>query len=43
MKGIDSHKKVDLSSNPVLRYYYTDRVWSLLCCFMCLGDTCCWI
>ena len=26
MKGIDSHKKIDLSGNPILRHYYTNRV-----------------
>jgi CDP-diacylglycerol--inositol 3-phosphatidyltransferase len=25
MKGIESHKKIDLAGNPLLRYYYTDR------------------
>jgi len=29
MKGIESHKKIDLSGNPILKYYYTDRVSSL--------------
>ncbi|XP_076472883.1 CDP-diacylglycerol--inositol 3-phosphatidyltransferase-like [Babylonia areolata] len=26
MKGGDSHKKIDLSANPVLRYYYHNRI-----------------
>lgn len=26
MKGSDSHKKIDLSGNPILRLYYTSRV-----------------
>ena len=30
MKGFESHKKIDLSGNPVLRHYYTNRVSDLL-------------
>lgn len=26
MKGGESHKKLDLSANPVLRHYYHNRV-----------------
>lgn len=26
MKGVDSHKKIDLAGNPILRHYYTNRV-----------------
>jgi len=26
MSGSNSHKRIDLAGNPVLRYYYTDRV-----------------
>ena len=26
MKGGDSHKKIDLSANPVLRHYYHNKV-----------------
>ena len=36
MKGIESHKKIDLSGNPILRYYYTDRVsFQCLCSGFC--------
>ncbi len=26
MKGSESHKKIDLSANPILYHYYTNRV-----------------
>jgi hypothetical protein len=26
LKGADSHKKIDLNANPLLRLYYTSRV-----------------
>lgn len=35
MKGIDSHKKIDLAGNPILRHYYTNR--KILFC-MCAGN-----
>jgi len=38
MKGIESHKKIDLSGNPILKHYYTNRVSMLLGC----AGLCCW-
>lgn len=35
MKGIDSHKKIDLAGNPILRHYYSNRI--ILFC-MCAGN-----
>ncbi|ESO01406.1 hypothetical protein HELRODRAFT_81815 [Helobdella robusta] len=35
MKGSDSHKKIDLSGNSILRYYYTNRTVLFL---MCTGN-----
>ena len=29
MKGGDSHKKIDLSANPILRHYYHNKVMCL--------------
>lgn len=35
MKGSDSHKKIDLSGNPILRHYYTNRKILFV---MCAGN-----
>ncbi|KAK2168626.1 hypothetical protein LSH36_15g03061 [Paralvinella palmiformis] len=32
MKGIDSHKKMDLSANPILRHYYNNKKVLFLAC-----------
>ncbi|ELT89548.1 hypothetical protein CAPTEDRAFT_102702 [Capitella teleta] len=35
MKGSDSHKKIDLSTNPVLKHYYGNRIVLFM---MCAGN-----
>ena len=40
VKGAESHKKIDLSGNPILRLYYTSRVRLIITKYQCMNFVC---